>query len=74
MVVEREGRRRHRFVLPAEDPISTESWVRDRARAHRLRTNRARRPVSRLLTASVVVAAAATLTVLLLAAAHVINF
>jgi hypothetical protein len=73
-VVEREGRRRHSFVLPADDPISTESSVWALARAHRLRTNRPRRPVSRFLTASVVVAAAATLTVLLLSAAHVIHF
>jgi hypothetical protein len=73
-VVEREGRRRHGFVLPTDDPISTESSVRALARSHRLRTNRTRRPVSRLLTASVVVAAAVTLTLLLLSAAHVIHF
>ncbi len=74
MVVERDGRRRHQFVLPTDDPASTESSVHEQARAHRLRTNRPRRPVSRALTVAVVVAAAATLTVLLLSAVHVIRF
>jgi hypothetical protein len=74
MVVERDGRRRHQFVLPTDDPASTESSVHQQARAHRLRTNRPRRPVSRALTVAVVLAAAATLTVLLLSAVHVIRF
>jgi hypothetical protein len=74
VVVERRGGRRHRFVLPSDDPVTMASSVQHRARAHRLRTNRPRRPVSRALTTVVVLAAAATLTALLLSAVHVIHF
>ena len=76
VIVERGGRRRlrHRFVLPADDPASTEFSVQGQARAHGLRTNAPWRPVSRALTTVVVLAAAATLTVLLLSAVHVIHF
>jgi hypothetical protein len=74
LVVERGGRRRHRFVLPTDDPDSTESSVHDRARAHRLRTNPRPRPVSRILTVGVLLVAAATLSALLLSAEHVIHF
>jgi hypothetical protein len=75
VVVERGGRRpKHRFVLPSDDPDMTESSIHDRARAHRLRTNKPKRPVSRALTTVMVLAAAATLTALLLSAVHVIHF
>jgi hypothetical protein len=73
VVVERGGQRRHEFVLPTDDPVSTESAVQACARAHRLHTNPPHRPVARVLTAAVAVAAAATLTVLLLSAEHVIR-
>jgi hypothetical protein len=74
VVVERRRRRRHRFVLPSDDPGFMESSIQHLARAHRLRTNRPGRPVSRALTTVVVLAAAATLTALLLSAVHVIHF
>jgi hypothetical protein len=74
MVVEQGAQRRHRFVLPTDDPESTEASVHDWARTHRLRTNPQRRPVSRTLTVAVVLAAAATLSALLLSAEHVIHF
>jgi hypothetical protein len=73
LVVERGGRR-HEFVLPTDDPDSTESSVHDRARAHRLRTNPRPRPVSRILTLAVLLAGAATVSALLLSAEHVIHF
>jgi hypothetical protein len=76
VIVERGGRPRlrHRFVLPADDPASTELSIQERARAHRLRTNLPKQAVSRALMTVVVLAAAATLTALLLAAVHVIHF
>ncbi len=74
VVTERGRRRRHRFVLAADDATATETSIRNRAAAHGLRTNAARPAVSRRLTALIVIAAAATLTVLLLSAAHVIHF
>jgi hypothetical protein len=74
IVVERGRRRRHQFVLPTNDPASTESTIHHRARSHRLRTNSPRRAVSRLLTVAIVLAAAATLTALLLSAVHAIHF
>jgi hypothetical protein len=74
VVVERGGLRRHQFVLPTDDPASTESSVQAHARAHRLRTNPPQRAVSRGLTIAVAVAAVATLTALLLSAEHVIDF
>ena len=74
VVTERGRRRRHRFVLGAEDAASTERSIRSRAAAHGLRTNAPRPAVSRRLTAFIVVAAAVTLTLLLLSAAHVIHF
>jgi len=73
VVAERDGKQ-HRFVLASDDPAATEAYVRGRAAAHGVRTNRPARAVSRVLTALIVLAAAATLTVLLLSAAHVIRF
>ena len=73
LVVEREDRRRHRFVLPTDDVASTEATIRRRAVAHGLRTRSPRPAVSRALTASIVLAAAAVMAALLLSAAHVIR-
>jgi hypothetical protein len=73
LIVEREQRRRHRFVLGTGDPATTERFIGDLARAHDLATHRPARPVSRLLTAGIVVAFAAVMTVLLLSAAHVVH-
>lgn len=73
-VVEREGRRSHRFVLATDDAMVTEAAVRDRAAAHGLRTRSGHRAASRLLTAAIVAALLVTLTALLLSAAHVIHF
>ena len=73
-VVEKgRGGRRHRFVLPSDDPAELEEQLRGRARAHGLHTAPPRTPVSRLLTAVIVLAGVATLTVLLLSAAHVLR-
>jgi hypothetical protein len=72
-IVEREQRRRHRFVLGTGDPDTTELFLRDLARAHGLVTQRPGRAVSRLLTAAILVAFAAVMTVLLLSAAHVVH-
>jgi hypothetical protein len=73
-VVERDGHRRHRFVLAADDADVTEGWIRDRAGSHGLRTTSPRAAVSRLLLVAIGLAFGATLTVLLLSAAHVIHF
>jgi hypothetical protein len=73
-VVERAGRRRHRFVLATDDALATEAAVRERAASHGLRTRSARHAVSRGATVGVVLALVATLTVLLLSAAHVLRF
>ena len=75
-VVERGRRgRRHRFVVPSDDPDSLEKLLVRTARAHGLQIGGSRRnPVSHLLPAVVVVGAIATITVLLLSAAHVFRF
>ncbi len=72
LVVER-GHRRHRFVLPTDDPASTEASIRSCAAEHGLRTTSPVRGTARLLTGSIVLAAAAVITVLLLSAVHVIH-
>jgi hypothetical protein len=72
-IVEREQRRRHRFVLGTGDPDTTERFLRDLARAHGLATQRPGRAGPRLLTAGILVAFAAVMTVLLLSAAHVVH-
>jgi hypothetical protein len=74
VVVERSGRRRHRFVLAVEDADFAEGWIRERAEAHGLRTTTPQAAVSRLLLVTIGLALGATLTVLLLSAAHVIHF
>jgi hypothetical protein len=74
LVVERGRRRRHRFVLPTDDAGTTEASIRDRARAHQLRTNTPEQAVSRWLTIAVAVATAAVVAALLLSATHVIHF
>jgi hypothetical protein len=74
-VVEKGRRgRRHRFVLPTDDPVAVEELLRRRARDHGLHTASAHAPVSRLLTALIALATVATLTLLLLSAAHVLHF
>jgi hypothetical protein len=73
-VVERNGRRGHRFVLASDDADLTEGWIRERADTHGLRSATPQAPVSRLLLVTIGLAVAATLTVLLLSAAHVIHF
>jgi hypothetical protein len=73
-VVEREGRRRHRFVLAVDDADFTERWIRERAESHGLRTVTPQAAVSRLLLITIGLALGATLTVLLLSATHVIHF
>lgn len=73
-VVERDRRRRHRFVLATEDPDATEAFIRGRAGDHGLRTRWPRPAVSRLLTIVIVAAFAITITLLLLSAVHVIRF
>jgi hypothetical protein len=72
-IVEREQRRRHRFVLGTGDPDTTELFIRDLARSHGLTTRVPERAVSRLLTVALVVAFAAVMTLLLLSAAHVVH-
>jgi hypothetical protein len=74
VVVERDHRRRHRFVLATDDADATEDFIRGRAGGHGLRTRWPRPAVSRLLTVAVVAAFAVTLTLLLLSAVHVIRF
>lgn len=74
VVVERKGRRRHRFVLATDDAEATEELIRRRAGDHGLRTRWPRPAVSRLLTVVIVAAFAATMTLLLLSAVHVIRF
>lgn len=74
VVVERQRRRRHRFVLATDDAGATEDFIRGRAGNHGLRTRWPRPAVSRLLMVAIVAASAATLTVLLLSAVHVIHF
>jgi hypothetical protein len=73
VVVERDGRRRHRFVLATDDAETTEDVIRSRAGNHGLRTRWPRPAVSRLLTVVIVLAFAITLTLLLLSAVHVIR-
>ncbi len=72
VVVERAGRREHRFVLAADDPAETEATIVRRAADHGLRTG-TKPAVSKALTALIVLAALATMTALLLAAVHVIH-
>jgi hypothetical protein len=74
VIVERDTRRGHRFVLAADDADLTEGWVRERAEAHGLRSATPQAPVSRLLLVTIGLALGATLTVLLLSATHVISF
>ncbi len=74
VVVERDRRRRHRFVLATDDPEATEDLIRGRAGTHGLRTRWPRPAVSRLLTLAIIAAFAVTLTLLLLSAVHVIHF
>jgi hypothetical protein len=74
VMVEREGRRGHRFVLAADDADLTEGWIRERAKAHGLRSATPQAPVPRLLLVTIGLALGVTLTVLLLSAAHVIHF
>jgi hypothetical protein len=73
-VVERDGCRRHRLVVAADDTDAVEGWVRERAGSHGLRTTSPRAAVPRLLLVAIGLAFGATLTVLLLSAAHVIHF
>lgn len=73
-VVERDRRRRHRFVLATDDADATEDFIRGRAGSHGLRTRWPRPAVSRVLTSVIVAAFAVTLTLLLLSAVHVIHF
>ncbi|HSZ36032.1 MAG TPA: hypothetical protein VK773_02990 [Acidimicrobiales bacterium] len=74
VVVERDRRRRHRFVLATDDPEATEDFIRGRAGSHGLRTRWPRPAVSRLLTLVIIAAFAVTMTLLLLSAVHVIRF
>jgi len=74
VVVERDRRRRHRFVLVTDDADATEDLIRGRAGTHGLRTRWPRPAVSRLLTLAIIAAFAVTLTLLLLSAVHVIHF
>ncbi|HXB37521.1 MAG TPA: hypothetical protein VNU75_07440 [Acidimicrobiales bacterium] len=74
VVVERDKRRRHRFVLATDDADATEDLIRGRAGTHGLRTRWPRPAVSRLLTLAIIAAFAVTLTLLLLSAVHVIHF
>jgi hypothetical protein len=74
VVVEREQRLRHRFVLASDESGSTETAIRGRAAAHGLRTRAARPAVSRVLTVAIVLAALAVMTALLLSAVHVFTF
>ena len=74
LVVERGGRRRHRFVLSSDDAELTETSIRERADAHGLRTSTPQAAVSRVLIVAIGLALGATLTVLLLSAAHVFQF
>ena len=73
-VVERDRRRRHRFVVATDDPDATEEFIRRRAGSQGLRTRWPRPAVSRLVTVAIVAAFAVTITLLLLSAAHVIRF
>jgi len=74
VVVERDRRKRHRFVLATDDAEATEDLIRGRAGTHGLRTRWPRPAVSRLLTLAIIAAFAVTLTLLLLSAVHVIHF
>ncbi len=74
IVVERDRRRHHRFVLATDDADATEDFIRGRAGAHGLRTRWPRPAISRLLTFVIIAAFAVTMTVLLLSAVHVIHF
>jgi hypothetical protein len=74
VVVERDKRRRHRFVLTTDDVEATEESIRGRAGIHGLRTRWPRPAVSRLLTFTIVGALTITLTLLLLSAVHAIHF
>jgi hypothetical protein len=74
VVVERDRRRRHRFVLATDDAEATEESIRGRAGTHGLRTRWPRPAVSKLLMVAVIGALAVTMTLLLLSAVHVIHF
>lgn len=74
VVVERDRRRRHRFVLATDDAEATEESIRGRAGTYGLRTRWPRRAVSPLLMVAVIGALGVTLTLLLLSATHVIRF
>jgi hypothetical protein len=74
VVLERDRKGRHRFVLATDDPLGTEAEIRARAAAHGLRTSSARPAVSRLLMLGIALAGLATITALLLSAVHVIHF
>ena len=74
VVIERDGRRRHRFVLTTDDAEATEESIRARAGLHGLRTRWPRPAVSRLLMFAIAAAFAAAVTLLLLSAAHIIHF
>ncbi|HWD55223.1 MAG TPA: hypothetical protein VG346_08870 [Acidimicrobiales bacterium] len=74
VVVERDRRRRHRFVLATDDAEATEGSIRGRAGTYGLRTRWPRPAVSRLLIVALVGAASVTLALLLLSADHVIHF
>jgi hypothetical protein len=74
VVIERDKRRRHRFVLATDDVEATEELIRGRAGIHGLRTRWPRPAVSRLLTFAIVGALTITLTLLLLSAVHAIHF
>jgi hypothetical protein len=74
VLIERDRRRRHRFVLATDDADATEQLIRGRAGTHGLRTRWPRPAVSRLLLLAVVAAFAVTMTLLLLSAVHVIHF
>jgi hypothetical protein len=74
VIVERDRRRRHRFVLATDDAEATEESIRGRAGLHGLRTRWPRPAVSRLLMVSIIGALTVTVTLLLLSAVHQIQF
>ena len=75
LVVERDRRRRHRFVLGTgtTDAAATEATIRDIALAHGLETSRPRRAVLRSLNVVIVLLAAAVMAALLLQASHLVH-
>jgi hypothetical protein len=74
VVVVEHGGRRHRFVLPTDQPSVMEAHIRARASSHRIRTLDQPHAASRALTAAVVVASIATVALLMLSAAHLLHF